>query len=82
MKYDYNIYPEFNERIYRNAVKRISERHPELVKRDELTDVDSTAIQIFTDGNSDVIKVFNDSYIGAVYAQSELDLTDIDFSAK
>ncbi len=78
--FDYSVYPECNEKAYKNAVALIAKHYPEFKKEKELIDVDSTAIQVFSLSKKTVVRVFNDTDVGAVYVKSEVDLSRIDFS--
>ena len=74
--FDYNLFDKTNEKVYNDAVMLIEKEFPYYYKERELIDVDSTRIQVFSKDGKSVIKVFNDTNIGAVYINSEIDLSD------
>ncbi len=74
--FDYNLFDKINEKVYNDAVTLIEKEFPYYYKERELIDVDSTRIQVFSKDGKSVIKVFNDTNIGAVYINSEIDLSD------
>ena len=74
--FDYNLFDKINEKVYNDTVTLIEKEFPYYYKERELIDVDSTRIQVFSKDGKSVIKVFNDTNIGAVYINSEIDLSD------
>lgn len=72
--YDYTICTEPDEDIFKRQCAALEKHIPLLKKEPLMTDVDNTKIQIyFKDGKK--IKVKNDYMVGAVYIQSEIELT-------
>lgn len=74
--FTYNISKVANDKAFKSACSAIEAKLKGIEKEDLLTDVDGTQIQIYNtqDGK---IKVFNDYDVDAVYADSEVNLTDI-----
>jgi hypothetical protein len=74
--FTYNISKTANSKDFKRACSAIESKLKGIEKDDLITDVDGTQIQIYNtkDGK---IKVFNDYEVDAVYADSEVDLTEI-----
>lgn len=73
-KYDYNICTVADEEIFRKQCIALEKNIPNLQKEQLLEDVDGSQTQIYT-LNSKEVTVHNSYYIGAVYVQSEVELT-------
>ena len=72
--YDYTICTEPDEDIFKRQCAALEKHIPLLEKERLMIDVDNTKIQIYLkDGKK--IKVKNDYMVGAVYIQSEIELT-------
>jgi len=76
MKFDYNIHPDNSPRLFKQTCMQIEKAFPTAKKRDLLTDVDGTTIQSF-EHNGKGIKVFDDYDVGAVFVESDIDLSHL-----
>lgn len=72
--FEYAICTEPDEDVFYRQCKALEKRFPEMKKLNMLDDVDGTLIQryIHPEGK---IKVKNDYLVGAVWVQSEFDLS-------
>ena len=72
----YNISKTASKAEFNRACEAIESKLKGIEKADLITDVDGTQIQIYnTDGGK--IKVFNDYEVDAVFADSDVNLSDI-----
>ena len=76
MTYTYNVYPEASNKVFDDACAKIEDCIPNLVKSKVLIDVDGSVIQKYSQDN-EVIKVFNDIEVDAVYVDSDIDLSSV-----
>ena len=74
--FTYNISKTASSKEFKSACSAIESKLKGIKKEDLVTDVDGTQIQIY-DTLDGKIKVFNDYEVDAVYADSEVDLSDI-----
>ena len=74
--FTYNISKTASKAEFNRACTAIESNLKIIEKDDLITDVDGTQIQIYNT-NDGKIKVFNDYEVDAVYADSEVNLTDI-----
>lgn len=74
--YSYNIAKKADRLAFENACTAIEKKVPGIKKEDLLTDVDGTQIQIYSldDGK---IKIVNDYEVDAVYADSDVDISEV-----
>lgn len=74
--FSYNIAKEANNKAFIKACAAIESKVKGIEKEDLLIDVDGTVIQIYNtpDGR---IKVLNDYEVDAVYADSDVDLSEV-----
>ena len=78
--FDYTILPYADYKIFNNALNLFESKFPDVQKEELLVDVDDTAIQIYVN-NDKRIKFYNDYEVDAVYIESDIDLSDIDFKS-
>lgn len=78
--FDYTILPYADDKIFNKALNLFESKFPDVQKEELLLDVDNTAIQIYVNKDKR-IKFYNDYEIDAVYVESDIDLSDIDFSS-
>lgn len=78
--FDYTILPYADDKIFNKALNLFESKFPDVQKEELLVDVDNTAIQIYVN-QGQRIKFYNDYEVGAVYIESDIDLSDIDFSS-
>lgn len=74
--FTYNISKNADNAEFNRVCSLIESNTKDAKKEDLLTDVDGTQIQIY-DTKDGKIKVFNDYEVGAVYVDSEADLSAI-----
>ena len=74
--FSYNISKTASIKAFKNACAAIESRMEGIQKEELLTDCDGSQVQIYNtkDGK---IKVYNDYEVDAVYADSEVNLSDI-----
>lgn len=73
--FDYNIYPDNSPKLFKETCSKIEKNISELAKKELLVDVDGTTIQKYEIGGGEIV-VFDDYDIGAVFVQSDIDLSD------
>ncbi len=73
-EYEYNICTVADEEIFKKQCATLEKHIPGIEKSDLLTDVDNSKTQIYT-LHGKKITVHNSYYIGAVYVNSEIELT-------
>lgn len=73
-KYEYNICNEFDSKIFRKQCAALESYIPKLEKKGFQEDVDGSEYQFYSLNGQEVV-VKNSFYIGAVYIQSNVDLT-------
>ena len=78
--FDYTILPYADDKIFNKALNLFESKFPDVQKEELLVDVDDTAIQIYVN-NDKHIKFYNDYEVVAVYIESDIDLSDIDFKS-
>ena len=71
--YSYNISKEVDEIAFQDACRLIGENVQGICETYCLEDVDGTQIQVYKTSNGE-ITIFNDYEVGAVYANSDLNL--------
>lgn len=74
--FTYNISKNANSKAFKRACSAIESSMKGIDKEELIEDVDGTQIQIYNTKNGK-IKVFNDYEVDAVYADSEVNLSDI-----
>lgn len=75
MKYDYNLYPENNPDEFKKARRILREAFPG-TEQEPLIDVDGSITMIYqVEGKK--ICLNDDYYIGAVYVESDIDLSHL-----
>lgn len=67
---------EFNQEVFNKLCNEIENKLDPLIKNDLLVDVDGTQIQIFFKDDKKIV-VINDLEIGAVFIDSEIDISNI-----
>lgn len=72
----YTLYGDNSPAVFKRACYRIEQLCTRLVKHELLIDVDGSTIQIYSDGEKEVI-VFDDYDVGAVFAESDIDLSGV-----
>ncbi len=72
--YQYTICNQPDESIYRRQCKAIEDNVPGIVEAKELENIDGGAVMIYKKGGA-TIKVKNDVYVGGVFVDSEIELT-------
>lgn len=74
--FSYNIAKEADNKAFKKACSAIEAKVKSIEKEKLLIDVDGTLIQIYNtpDGR---IKVLNDYEVDAVYANSDIDLSEV-----
>lgn len=74
--FSYNIAKEADNKAFKNACAAIEEKVNGIEKEELLVDVDGTLIQVYNvpDGK---ITVFNDYEVDAVYADSDVNLSEV-----
>lgn len=75
-KYSYTLCPEISNEVFIDTYQKIEQRWPEFRKERLLIDVDGTVLQIYYQGQNEVV-VYNDVEVGAVYIESDIDLDDL-----
>lgn len=75
-KYSYTLCPEISNEVFIDTCQKIEQRWPEFRKERLLIDVDGTVLQIYYQGQNEVV-VYNDVEVGAVYIESDIDLDDL-----
>lgn len=75
--YEYNLYKEADNKSFYSAVKNVEKSFPNLKKHRLIVDVDGSLIQIFSNEEKEMIKLYNDYETDAVYAISKLNLDAI-----
>lgn len=74
--FDYNIYPDNSPEAFKRVCGKIEAHFTDLKKENLLVDVDGTTIQRYTRQGKEIV-IFDDYDIGAVFAQSEINLEGI-----
>lgn len=74
-KYEYNICTAADKGIFEKQCAALEKHIPGIVKGELLVDVDESETQIYTVKGKRVT-VHNSYYIGAVYIDSEVELTE------
>lgn len=74
--FEYNIYAENSVEKFKEACVRIETAFPQAIKKKLLVDVDGSLIQIFILEEKEII-VYDDYDIGAVFVESEVDLSNL-----
>lgn len=72
--YQYTICNQPDKSIYRRQCKAIEENVPGIVEAKELANIDGGAVRIYKKDGA-TIKVKNDVYVGGVFVDSEIELT-------
>ena len=72
--FDYTICNQPDVDIFKRQCKALEKHIPDIKKGRLLTDVDDSQTQSYLLGDKS-ITVYNSYYIGAVYIESEIDLT-------
>ena len=72
--YQYTICNQPDESLYRRQCKAIEEKVPGIVEAKELANIDGGAVMIYKKDGA-TIKVKNDVYVGGVFVDSEIELT-------
>ncbi|MDR0948689.1 MAG: hypothetical protein LBM69_04135 [Lachnospiraceae bacterium] len=73
-KYDYTICTEPDEKLFYKQCKLLEDNVPGIIKGDLLHDVDDSLIQLYTKDRGKIV-VHNCYYIGALYVESDIELT-------
>lgn len=76
LDFDYNLCPDYNEQVFEGACKKIEERYPDIIKKEIVVDEDFSCFQTYL-LNKKQIRVNNDWLIGAVYVESDVDLSEL-----
>ena len=74
--FDYTVCKENSPKEFKSICQRIERFFPLFKKHNLLVDIDGSTIQTYT-VNGEVIDVFDDYDVGAVYVKSEVDLAHI-----
>lgn len=74
MKYDYNICADFNDEIFQKQCCALEKNIPNIVKGRLLEDIDGSKTQFYHKYGKEIL-VKNSRYIGAVYIESDIELT-------
>ncbi len=74
--FDYTLSPEIDDVIFNDACIKINKQFGYMKKQKGLVNIDSAFIQVFEDDNN-VIVVFNDYDVGAVYVKSTVNLDEL-----
>lgn len=74
--FDYTVCPDNDNEKFFDSCKAIEQAFMSANKKKILIDVDGSLVQMYEIDNS-TIQVFNDFDMGAVYIQSEVDLSEI-----
>lgn len=72
--FDYTVFKENSPEEFKKACKKIESLFPNATKKRIVIDVDGSTIQTYTENGKD-INVFDDYDVGAVFIESELDLS-------
>ena len=72
--FEYSICNQADENIFHKQCSALEKNIPNLTKKDLLEDVDGSLIQLYSLHDKRV-SVHNSVYIGAVYVESDIDLT-------
>lgn len=76
LNFDYNINAEASKEIFDKSCKKIEEKYSNIKKENLLMDVDGSLCQVyFLDGKE--IRVQNDYLVGALYVESDVDLSEL-----
>lgn len=75
-KYSYNILPNTNDERFEEICKKIENSFDGLVKEKLLEDVDLSSYQHYIFQGKE-IAVCNDYYVGALYIDSDIDLSEL-----
>ena len=78
--FDYTILPYADDKIFNKDLNLFESKFPDVQIEELRGDVDDTAIQIYVN-NDKRIKFYNDYEVDAVYIESDIDLSDIDFKS-
>lgn len=78
--FDYTILPYADDEIFNEVLNFFENKFPDIHKEELLVDVDDTAIQIYANEGKH-IKFYNDYEVDAIYIESDIDLSDIDFKS-
>ena len=78
--FDYTILPYADDEIFNKVLNLFESKFPDIQKEKLLVDVDDSAIQIYVNKDKR-IKFYNDYEVDAVYIESDIDLSDIDFES-
>ena len=74
-QYQYSVWPDNSVEQFKKACTQIEKTIPIISKRKLVIDVDGSMIQQYTGLNNKEIVVFDDYEIGAVYVDSDIDLS-------
>lgn len=74
MLYSYNICTNADETIFKKQCSALEKRIPNIAKGRLLEDVDGSKTQFYRKDGKEII-VKNSYYIGAVYVESDVELT-------
>ena len=75
-RFDYTIFPDNNNKVFREACNSIERAFSGLNKRELLIDVDGSTIQEYGTNQNGVI-VYDDYDVGAVYVKSDFELATV-----
>ena len=74
-QYQYSVWPDNSVEQFNKACTQIEKNIPIISKRKLVVDVDGSTIQQYTGLNNKEIVIFDDYEIGAVYIDSDIDLS-------
>lgn len=74
--FEYNVCKEASNKEFKNACNKIEHNINNLSIGEPLVDVDGSLMKIYKNGN-DVIKVFNDYEVDAVWIESTINLDNV-----
>lgn len=74
--YHYSIYPENSPKQFKAICALIEGTYPDAKKRELAVDVDGSTIQLYSVDEKEIV-VFDDYDVGAVFIESDVDLTKV-----
>lgn len=75
--FDYTIWKDNSPQQFKQACALIERQFPGMTKKPLLIDVDGSTIQSYTKDGEEVVIVYDDYDIGAVFALSDFDLSTV-----
>lgn len=76
-KYEQALYRDNSPKKFNQACALIERQFPGMTKKQLLIDVDGSTIQSYTKDGEEVVIVYDDYDIGAVFALSDFDLSTV-----